>query len=71
MIAIILALALVCALLAYLLIVGDKKNSKLVAENSQMKGRMEVMQENAAQQEPVEERPLTVDEIMEAVRFAG
>ena len=66
-----LVVALVCALLAYLTIVGDKKNSKLVAENNQLKSRLDAAQKSAAQHEPVEELPLTVDSIMEAVRFAG
>ena len=59
MTAIILVLALVCALLAYLLIEEDKKNSKLLQESA------------AKRQGPSIEEPPTIDGIMDAVRFAG
>lgn len=82
MTAIAIVVALVCALLAYLLVEEDKKNSKLVVENSQLKGRMEAMQEItdkavASQKEQASEdieakqKPVTVDSIRTALRFNG
>lgn len=82
MTAIAIVVAVVCALLAYLLVEADRKNSKLVAENSQLKGLMEAMQEitdkavgaqkeQASKDTEAKQKPVTVDSIRTALRFNG
>ena len=74
--------ALVCALLAYLLIVLGKKNATLLAENNQLKGRVDTMREEALKTEAKEKaevqenvdasvKPLSVQSIRTALRFNG
>ena len=79
---ILLVIALVCALLAYLLIEEGKKSTSLLAENNQLKGRMEAMKEaadkaasnecaDAAENADSASKPLTVQSVRTALRFNG
>lgn len=79
---ILLVIALVCALLAYLLIEEGKKNTSLLVENNQLKGRMESMKEAAdkaasekssdvAENAESAAKPLSVQSIRTALRFNG
>lgn len=75
-------ITLVCALLAYLLVKKGKKDSMLVLENNQLKGRVDALQEitdkvvasqKALTNEDAEakQKPVTVDSIRTALRFNG
>ena len=75
-------LAVVCALLATVLMRGEKKNTALLAENNQLKGRVDTMREEALKAEAKEKaeikenedasvKPLTLQSIRTALRFNG
>lgn len=72
MLALTLILGVACVVLLVLLSSQYNKNAKLSAENGLMKGRMEGLQERKdAEAAASSEETLTVDKILEAVRFAG
>ena len=68
-------LAVVCAVLAYLLYSGEKKRTKLFEDYCEMKARMELKTE--AKQQDIEkdtearQKPLSVESIRTALRFNG
>ena len=75
-------LALACALLAALLQRGEKRNTALLAENNQLRGRVDTMREAALRAEAKEKaevqenedasvKPLSVQSIRTALRFNG
>ena len=82
MIIVAIILASVCALLATVLMRGEKKNTALLAENNQLKGRVDTMREAALKAEAKEKaevqenedasvKPLSVQSIRTALRFNG
>lgn len=82
MIIVAIILAGVCALLATVLMRGEKKNTALLAENNQLKGRVDTMREAALKAEAKEKaeargnedasvKPLSVQSIRTALRFNG
>jgi hypothetical protein len=82
MLAIIFVLALVCALLAYLLIGKDKKNSKLLVENSALNSRLETLKEISdiavadsknvvLEDSDARQKPLDIASVRTALRFNG
>ena len=64
-------LGVACVVLLVMLSVQDQKDTKLTVENSVMKGRMDVLLEKASKTAVHEEENLTVNGVMESVRFAG
>ena len=82
MIIVAIILAGICALLATVLLRWEKKNSALLAENNQLKGRVDTMREAALKAEAKEKaeiqenedasvKPLSVQSIRTALRFNG
>lgn len=82
MIALLLILALLCALLAYLLIGENKKISKLIAENSALKSRLETLKEISdkavadskdviMEDSDARQKPLDIASVRTALRFNG
>ena len=67
------AIAAVAAALAVLLVLEDRKNSKLLVENGFLKGRSDALAQPAAAgaAQPAPLTPLTKESIAEAVRFVG
>lgn len=49
----------------------DNRNTRLAAENTQMKGRLERLQEKCQQQSAIVYEPLTAERVADAVRRAG
>lgn len=73
MLALTILLGVACLVLLVLLSAQDNKNTKLEVDNKLMKGRMEALQEKLAEQpvSPPDDKPLDIDDVMEAVRYAG
>ena len=66
----ILFLAVVCSVLAYLLRKESQQRTKLFEENCEMKARQELAAESAVPGQS-DSQSLTVDDVVESVRFAG
>ena len=65
-------LGVACVLLLVMLSFQDNKNTKLLLDNSLMKGRMETLQERITEKESIAPNEhLTADGIEEAIRHAG
>ena len=73
MLALTILLGVACLVLLVLLSAQDNKNTKLEVDNKLMKGRMEALQEKLAEQpvSPPDDKPLDINDVMEAVRYAG
>ena len=64
--------AAISAVMLFLLIREDKKNDKLLEENGWLNARISQMTEQMQNTvSPALDEPLTIERVMEAVRFAG